>query len=359
MRVGRRAARYRLRQALWRYSSLERVRHCGRDPLSSAVAVVRAEGQAAPVAHFAGLETCGSVWSCPCCQGKILARRAEDASAAAAAWTDAGNTVYMLTVTMAHDDGMPLRALLPTVAGGWRFVQNGRAWRSLRAAFGVAHLIRSVEVTHGPNGWHPHLHVLLFLRGHQDANAMAALLVHVRARWGDYLVRAGYRRPHAVHGVTIAECHSAAEAGAYVAKTDDHRAAGNELARGDLKQGKAGHRTPLEVLAGFRDTGDLADLGLWREYERATKGHQRLTWSRGARAELLPDVADATDQEIAAEEVGGQVLGVIAAPVWRRRVVPVEGLPARVLEAAEAGPAELCRVLAAAGVTLEERGPPP
>lgn len=81
-------------------------------------------------------------------------------------------------------------------------------------------------------------------------------------------------------------CESAAEAGAYIAKTSAGRSVGNEITRGDLKTGRAGHRTPWQVLEDFRQAGDLADLQLWREYERATKGHQCVTWSKGLKRGL-------------------------------------------------------------------------
>ena len=79
---------------------------------------------------------------------------------------------------------------------------------------------------------------------------------------------------------------AAEEAGPYIAKTQDGGAVGNEMARADLKQGRDGHRTPFEILDDFRWTGDLEDLALWHEYERATKGQQAITWSKGLRQML-------------------------------------------------------------------------
>lgn len=47
-------------------------------------------------------------------------------------------------------------------------------------------------------------------------------------------------------------------------------------------------------------TGAAADLALWHEYERATSGHQAITWSTGLRNLLA--APERTDEEIAAEE---------------------------------------------------------
>jgi hypothetical protein len=137
--------------------------------------------------------------------------------------------------------------------------------------------IRAVEVTHGENGWHPHLHVLVFLTGEPGAEGLAALTLHVQEKWRRAVVAAGYRPPSELHGVKVERCRSAAEAGGYIAKTQDGRSPGNELARSDLKRGKEGHHLPLQILGDFGETGDRADLDLWNEYEVATKGRQAIT----------------------------------------------------------------------------------
>jgi hypothetical protein len=312
---------------------LKRVRDCGRLPTGDAVTIV-ASGD---VAHYAGLVTCGSVWACPVCEAKILNERAAEISAAAASWDLAGNSVYMVTLTMPHDYGNRLAKLLPVIADGFRSVIRGRPWLRLKAELGIVGTIRSVEVTHGANGWHPHLHVLVFIEGDPGAEGLAAMIGHIREKWGRFIVKAGYRPPSDTHGVVVERCRSAAEAGAYIAKTEENTEVGSEMARGDLKHGRNGHRTPLEILGGFMETGDRADLALWHEYELATQGHQRITWSKGLRA-LLKTV-ERTDEEIAEEEVGGEPVIQIAKPVWRR-VTEVPGLPAYLLDEAERGGAD-------------------
>ena len=289
------------------------------------------------MAHYSGLATCGSIWACPCCSAKIRNVRATDISAAAGAWDKAGNSVYMITLTMPHDLGMRLGKLLPVIADGFRSVISGRPWTRLRARLGIVGSIRSMEITHGENGWHPHLHVLMFVTDDLDARQLAALHLYMRDSWGQYVVKAGYRLPHGVHGVDIGRCSSAEEAGAYIAKTQDGRAVGNEMARGDMKQGRQGGRTPFEILDDFRWTGDAEDIGLWHEYERATKGRQAITWSNGLRKLLIPDQPEeASNEEVAAAEIGGDDLAVIHGDTWRE-IVRVPGLPAYLLDQAEAG----------------------
>jgi hypothetical protein len=88
------------------------------------------------------------------------------------------------------------------------------------------------------------------------------------------------------------------------------------------------------VLDDFWWTGDSDDLIVWREYERATKGRQAITWSKGLRQLLA--VTERTDEEISAEEVGGEDLAVIHSDGWRR-ITQIPGLPSLVLDHAERG----------------------
>lgn len=332
MRESRRHKRYAQRDVLWRESALERVRKCGRVPMGD-VAITGNGG----VAHYAGLTTCGSIWACPVCSAKIRNSRASEISAAAARWDLAANSVYMVTFTAPHDMGMKLSALLPVIADSFRAVISGRPWLRLKKSAGIVGTIRSAEVTHGANGWHPHLHVLVFIEGDPGAGGLAAMILHFREKWKRAIVKAGYRPPDQLHGVVVERCYSAAEAGAYIAKTQEGKAPGNELARGDLKQGRDGNRTPFQILEDFRWTGDAADIALWRAYEKATKGHQAITWSKGLRALLA--VEEKTDEELAAEEVGGEVILMIPADIWRG-VTTVPGLPAYLLDEAERGGAD-------------------
>jgi hypothetical protein len=331
-RVSRRHVRHSQREVLWSESRIERVRKCGRVPVSPGGFVTIKDN--AGVAHYAGLATCGSIWACPVCSAKIRNHRSVEISTGAANWDRAGSAVYMITLTMPHDFGMPLAKLIPVIADSFRAIKQGRAWVRLRDSLGVVGTIRSMEVTHGANGWHPHLHVLFFLEGDPDAAKLADLAIHVRRTWARAITASGFRVPNA-HGVDIQRCYSAAEAGQYIAKTQDGRSPGNELARGDLKSGRRGGRTPFEILDDFRWTGDRRDLELWHEYERATKGHQAISWSQHLR-EKLDLVAEAKDEEVAAAEVGGVDVAMIAVYQWKR-IVAVPGLSGWLLDLAEQG----------------------
>jgi len=329
-RLTRRNSRYAGREVLWERSRIERVRKCGRVPITEGGIPVHDN---LGVSHYSGLATCGSIWAEPVCSAKIRNVRSTEISTATANWCKQGNSVFMATLTAPHDKGMRLGNLMDVIAAAFRAVIGCRAWRRLKKQHGIIGQIRSTEVTYGENGWHPHLHVLIFVEGDLGAAGLAAVTMHVQGTWSAQLVKAGYRAPSLIHGVQIVRCYSAAEAGAYIAKTQDGRSPGNELARGDLKTGRQGSRTPFQILEDFRWTGDLADLVLWHEYEKATKGKQAIAWSKGLRKLLLTE-PEKTDEEVAAQEVGGEVIAVIPVPVWKK-IVRIPGIPSSLLDAAE------------------------
>jgi hypothetical protein len=77
-----------------------------------------------------------------------------------------------------------------------RVPSAGRNWISLKKNISLAGTIRSVEITHGMNGWHPHLHALVYVRGDPRAEGLAALAVDVRSRWERFIADVAPTRPH-------------------------------------------------------------------------------------------------------------------------------------------------------------------
>ena len=109
------------------------------------------------------------------------------------------------------------------------------------------------------------------------------------------------------------------------------------MTRGDLKTSRTGSRTPFQILADYYQTGDTRDRDLWREYGRVTRSLAAVRWSRGLRALMLGLAAEPerTDEELAAEDVGGNLLAAIPFPAWSR--LRTAGLEHAVLVAAEDG----------------------
>lgn len=277
-------------------------------------------------AGVAGTLTCGSVWVCPVCSDKITARRATELETGIGNWTATGGRLIFVTLTMRHHRGQALGELWSALSYAWNKVTSGRGWELDQSQYGIEVAgktripwVRAVEVTHGENGWHVHVHALLFVRGEIDADALGASMFQ---RWRDALTRRGLAAPLARSGgldvreITDTEHAAAADAmsGYFTKMTyDGTGAAALEATRGQQKKGRAGGRSPFQILESIvmhlDDADDPAaqqraeaDVSLWREWERVSKGKRQLTWSKGCR-ELLRIGDEISDEEIAAEDM--------------------------------------------------------
>jgi len=210
----------------------------------------------------------------------------------------------MVTLTARHRSRHPLAPMLDAVVDGFRRLMAGRAAMAEKRDLGVVGVIRSLEITYGANGWHPHLHVLLLLAGNADTAAQARAIDRWRRQWAQFLAERGFE-PSRERGVRWEPVTRGLDAGQYLAKVQDGSDLGMEMARGDLKAGRLGSLHPFELLDYFAETGDMDAVELWREYERATLGRKAITWTPGLRRRLLSAAEHKSDEEIVEEEVGG------------------------------------------------------
>jgi len=302
-----RADRWEARGVLWQESSLKRVRSCGRVTVTADGSVqVRANGVAV---GYAGLASCGSVWSCPVCNARIQAvRRLEVGTALAWAMTDGGAAFG--AYTLRHHAGTPLDGLWRSLSKCWQAVARDKSVRTERAALGHVGLIRAAEVTHGSNGWHPHLHPLhLFSRPVTASDVQRLHVVQFRA-WSAAADRLGLSAPvlaaQDLHVVSGARAHQ--ELGDYFTKASYAPApesVGWEMTSTQTKSRTRDQdsRTPWDLLTGVHRHGDADALDLWHLWERDSRGKRALTWSRGLRQAVGLD-REASDEEIAETEVG-------------------------------------------------------
>jgi hypothetical protein len=201
-----------------------------------------------------------------------------------------------MTNTLRHgwaDDLFVLRtALSKATSRMWQ----GRAGQSLMRRIQKRHHIRSIEVTHGENGYHPHVHTLLFL----DRELDAADKLDLAERWKHGVEQELGSRyvPDDEHGTTIDESH----------RTDYIAKLGLEVAAITSKRAKNGNRTMWAVAADAAE-GDKASGAIWSAYVRAMFGCRQLFWSKGAKREF--GIKHLTDEQIAAETIdAGEPLGV-------------------------------------------------
>jgi hypothetical protein len=261
-------------------------------------------------ASFGGLQTCGSVHVCPCCGAKIAARRADEIMRAAKQWIDTGGSIMFSTFTLQHQHGESLADTAGALKNSYRFIHAGRSWQSFAADYGVIGSIAATEYTYGKNGWHPHLHVLLFV-----ATEISRDMFHARlsTMWLHALHRFN-RNATDEYGVMTKACTDVAGLTLYTTKVGAWTI-GDELARAGRKRARHG-RSIVQLLAD--STTDAKSANLFCEYARWTYRKNALVWSRGLRNRLLGDEPEKSDEEIAAEHItDGQLLLALWRSQWR------------------------------------------
>lgn len=281
---------------------------------------------------LSGVVTCASPWGCPCCACRIYTSRGTELTQAVEGWAGAlpsrvAGTVSLLTLTVRHGLGDDLRDVRRALCDAWRRAWQGEPGRRLRRALGIKHHVRALEVTHGRNGWHPHLHALLF---HNRPPVEDALEL-VRARWVRCFGRLAqsYRRRAANAKTEAAAAELERMARAVESATPDlehgadlrpsHRSdyiakLGLEVASIGTKKPRVGSsRTPWDIAIEASE-GDVDARALWVDYTESMHGARQLTWSRGARLALGLNERD--EDEDHAEEPPGTLLGEVPGEVW-------------------------------------------
>lgn len=313
----RRTWRHKARRTIAEWSEqgfLDRAgaRYCWTPSGAGVQVAVAGEG----ISHVSGIRRCGSPWACPCCAPVIGERRAVEVDQLIRAILDSGGHAVFVTLTVPHGASMRLRHTLATVYSAWRRVLQGRAAQAWKASSGFLGLTRVVEVTHGANGWHPHLHAVLFFDRPVTTTGVHAWLY---PRWADAVTAAGLSRPSARYGCDVRAVTAGSDALAkYLTKVEGSDwTAGRELARADTKTGRWKGRTPTQILAGAV-AGDVGDRALWCEFDTATRGRRRLETTHGLRAAYALD-DEASDDDAAIEAAPAAPLAVVMVPsaLWR------------------------------------------
>lgn len=333
-----------------------RIGRCCRHLVGSQAAIVIGDNGA----YMGGVETCGSVWSCPVCAGKIAEGRRQEVERCLDAHDQTGGDVFMAAFTMPHQYADSCSELRAMVSGTWKKLIAGKAWVNAKQRWGVIGLIRALEVTHGKNGWHPHLHVL-FLTSHLSDDQQAEFHFWLRDRWialleknTDQVRDDKTRAAMFTRAVDFRKADNTKTAGGYVAKWG----VDSELTKANVKFSKKGGRSPWQLIADAMN-GDHHARMLFREYALGFKGARQLTWSKGLRDvyNIEPELSDYELAKRDAFQNGDAVIGVLRRGLWVR--VVTRNLLADVLTAAEiAGWSGVLKLLRDNALALPGEVPP-
>ena len=290
-------------------------------------------------AHVSGLEHCGNPWCCPLCSPVIRGKRARDLRATVEWWnTDPLHGLAFATLTIPHTTDDPLAAMTTLVADAWSLMTRSQRWRALRRAMGVRHYARALEITWSPaNGWHPHLHLLLYLDGRADARRLKESL---HDQWSDAVsgLTPERRKPSRRRGVLVESVDAnPARVAAYMSKTPDRRDIASEMTRSDRKHGRHGSLAPFRLLD--PDTGEAIGRekarNLWIEYTEATYRRRSITWSRHLRHDAGL-ATEKTDRQIIDDTLHG-IEAISLTSEQYKRLAANPNILAHILEKTETG----------------------
>ncbi len=295
-----------------------RIGNCARRPIGSNIALKRTENG---TVHASGLMQCGSVHACPPCAAKIRYQRATEIDHKAKAHLEPGGGLVFLTVTLPHTLSENLADLWDVVAKAWSQIITGKAYygnkttTGAKEEFGIVGFIRAFDLTHSPTtGWHPHLHVLIFLNKPitELDDEFWELKAWFRHRWTTRIGNLTGKTVHDTFGVHAESVKNASGVGTYVSKIN------MELARSDLKKARAyGSRTPFQILEAAIDLRHPNDRRLWVEYVSASKGRQIITITKNLKQMYPPEEVEQSDEEIANAKQEGDTELLINRSVWR------------------------------------------
>jgi hypothetical protein len=268
---------------------------------------------AARAGHYGGLQVCASVWLCPVCASKVSERRRVELGAGVESWLARPGrpACVLVTLTLQHDKGQNLGSVLALVKRAYGLLRGGKWWVAFVKEAGIAGSVRSLEVTHGSNGWHPHMHVLFFLEGPPPVGFADTL----KRRWMQCVASDGGFASYD-HGCDVRLTDM--EVADYVAKYGREPAwtVSHEVTKAPSKVARAGGRTAFQLLADYAG-GDERAGTLFLLYGCSFKGQRQLYWSKGLRA-LLGLVEEVSDEELAAaQDEMAVVLASLSAAQWR------------------------------------------
>jgi hypothetical protein len=307
-----------------------RVKHCLRTPIKrGTLAYDLYHSPANMRARLAGVQTCGRVWVCAVCAARITEVKRGEVEEAIIAHRLGGGVVLFVTLTARHSSSMALAPLLDRFLKGIERMAGNRPYRRLMAGLGSVGSIKALEVTWGAgDGFHPHAHLLLFLRpvGALDVSEVTRDLYDCWMPAARAMGLGMSRR----RGVEVKDTWGGVAD--YFAKFGGPpklkaRAWGpeDELVKWTVKHARKGdgevHYSPFALLDEWKIGGDPAFAARFVEYARAFKGRRQLVWTRGLRARLLASPDERTDEELAGLADDDEVLlGVVAAALYREVV---------------------------------------
>lgn len=293
-------------------NGLPRIVKCERSRFAADVTLHRSLTGTHRRAHFGGLVTCNSVWTCPVCAPRIAeARRVEIAQAFAWAYSREQNLkAIMVTFTLPHYIFHSCAELIQGFTEAQRKMKSHRQWRELRKDIGYSGLIRALEVKYGSNGWHPHSHELIFVNPAADTSEIQRRVISMweRSCRSLGLIPRGKIRDFRHWSVDVIDNVKCSE---YMTKTGHQWGGDLELTKSLSKySGSSYHPFSLAELIA---EGNTVAEDLFFEYAEAFRGRAAIFWSPHFREAVG---LGTLDDDYVPDPFESEVICVIGANTW-------------------------------------------
>jgi hypothetical protein len=207
----------------------------------------------------------------------------------------------MLTLTTANKVGDPLSSMADGQKKALRRLKNDRRYKDRKP--NIEGVVSAFETTHGGNGWHPHIHLLLLVKAPTMGRALR-LVAGLRAAW---VAAAKAENLHA--GRAGFKANAGEKAAQYMAKWD----LSHEVASAPSKKGRDKGKAPGQLLRDAYE-GDAQAAALWAEYARTMKGKSVLRFSPGLKEKAGLD--DVSDEDAAKPDDKRATIDIIPGDLW-------------------------------------------
>ena len=259
-----------------------------------------------------GVMICDSSHICPVCHCRKMAKAQQIVSHIVHDHYQAGGILLEATLTIPHQLYDPLSESVGRMESTWKWFRSPAIWKRFADKLGLVGCVRRLEVTLGPNGWHPHLHVS-FLCKPDQAKEINGHSWQTTLDDASHIVAAHWRQAGVKAGITISEKAQAAVA--IIDHADAQRAVNyNTKNMGYCK--KPNSLTPLDLLrivAQGHSAATLSAKQLFKEYATATKGKHTLTYT-GSAKRSRNDAVKSADADYA--DVMEEKLGTVSPDAW-------------------------------------------
>lgn len=351
-------ARFALQAAARELAPTSQVRNCLRAIVPGRDCVEIWHSPTRQRAYYVNLVTCNRVWVCPVCASKITERRRVELAHRLGVRdeleipAEKGRTktvmvpryyLALVTFTISHKSSESLTVVLDRLKRAYKKHWGGRWPAAWKARHRVVGTLRAIEVTHGKNGWHPHIHLLLIRDSANTQGSVAEMDLDLTLRWQDMAAAVG-GSASLDRGVTLSAADD--KATEYLGKMGQQVDAAikrwdvvSELTKYPAKRGREASRTMWDLLADYIG-GDVAAGELWIEGVEALRGTAHLMASPGLWKTIQAPDSVGDDAEMAQKqrEASDAILASLTVDEWR--TVALKGRRGELLEVASAGDPE-------------------